>query len=109
MPNEEVYVVDENGYASDRASSASSSSARHVMKGIGASGRDQQSLEAWPLPGEMVLYTATSSAQTKKDICILSAQDDIIKTRAKKSSPREVEKSCTPSRAWPKPQLWRAS
>jgi long-chain acyl-CoA synthetase len=94
MPNEEVYIVHENG---DRVGPGIVGElvvrGSNVMKGYWERPEEtDRVLRPGPLPGEKVLYTGdlfTSDADGY--LYWVGRKDDIIKTRGEKVSPKEVE------------------
>lgn len=94
MPNEEVYIVDENnrrvgpGVVGELVVRGA-----NVMKGYWelpeATG---ERLRPGPLPNEMALYTGDLFKMDEEGyLHFVGRKDDIIKTRGEKVSPREVE------------------
>lgn len=94
MPNEEVYVVDENG---DRVGPGVIGElvirGSNVMKGYWELPEETaHCLKPGPLPGESVLYSGDLfRADEEGYLYFIGRKDDIIKTRGEKVSPREVE------------------
>ncbi|MGC2371860.1 MAG: AMP-binding protein, partial [Candidatus Sulfotelmatobacter sp.] len=94
MPNEEVYVVDENG---NRVAPGVVGElvirGANVMKGYWELPEEtDRCLKAGPLPGEKVLYSGDLfRADEEGYLYFVGRKDDIIKTRGEKVSPREVE------------------
>jgi amino acid adenylation domain-containing protein len=94
MPNEEVYIVDENG---NRVGPGVVGElvvrGSNVMKGYWERPEETDLvLRSGPLPGEKVLYTGdlfTSDAEGY--LYWVGRRDDIIKSRGEKVSPKEVE------------------
>jgi len=94
MPNEEVYIVDENG---NRVGPGVVGElvvrGSNVMKGYWELPEEtERVLKPGPFPGEKVLYTGdlfTSDAEGY--LYWVGRKDDIIKTRGEKVSPKEVE------------------
>jgi long-chain acyl-CoA synthetase len=94
MPNEEVYIVDENG---DRVGPEVIGElvirGANVMKGYWELPEEtDRCLKPGPLPGEKVLYSGDLfRADEEGYLYFVGRKDDIIKTRGEKVSPREVE------------------
>ena len=94
MPNEEVYVVDENG---NRVAAGVIGElvirGSNVMKGYWELPEETANcLKPGPLPGERVLYSGDLfRADEEGYLYFIGRKDDIIKTRGEKVSPREVE------------------
>jgi long-chain acyl-CoA synthetase len=94
MPNEEVYIVDENG---DRVAPGVVGElvirGSNVMKGYWELPEETAlCLKPGPLPGERVLYSGDLfRADQEGYLYFIGRKDDIIKTRGEKVSPREVE------------------
>ena len=94
MPNEEVYVVDENGA---RVGSGIIGElvirGSNVMKGYWELPEETaHCLKPGPLPGERVLYSGDLFRTDEEGyLYFVGRKDDIIKTRGEKVSPREVE------------------
>jgi len=94
MPNEEVYIVDEIGQrvafgiVGELVVRGS-----NVMKGYWDSQEETDKvLKPGPLPGEKVLHTGDLFRMDEEGyLYFIGRQDDIIKTRGEKVSPREVE------------------
>jgi long-chain acyl-CoA synthetase len=94
MPNEEVYIVDENerrvgpGIVGELVIRGS-----NVMKGYWELPEEtEERLKPGPLPGEKVLYSGDLFyADEEGYLYFVGRKDDIIKTRGEKVSPREVE------------------
>lgn len=94
MPNEEVYIVDEQG-ARVGPGVVGELVVRggNVMKGYWElPDETDKVLKAGPLPGEKVLYTGDLfRADAEGYLYFVGRKDDIIKTRGEKVSPKEVE------------------
>jgi len=94
MPNEEVYIVDENGNRVD-AGIVGELVIRgaNVMKGYWElPDETDRCLKPGPLLGEKVLYSGDLfRADEEGYLYFVGRKDDIIKTRGEKVSPREVE------------------
>jgi amino acid adenylation domain-containing protein len=94
MPNEEVWLVDDDGRRLPNGSTGELVvRGSHVMRGYWRKPQQTaQRLRPGPIPGEMVLYTG-DLFRTDKDgwLYFVARRDDIIKTRGEKVSPREVE------------------
>jgi long-chain acyl-CoA synthetase len=94
MPNEEVYIVDDNG---QRVSAGTVGElvvrGSNVMKGYWDSQEETDKvLKPGPLPGEKVLHTGDLFRMDEEGyLYFIGRKDDIIKTRGEKVSPREVE------------------
>ena len=94
MPNEEVYIVDENG---SRVAPGIVGElvirGANVMKGYWELPEEtNRCLKPGPLPGEKVLYSGDLfRADDEGYLFFVGRKDDIIKTRGEKVSPREVE------------------
>lgn len=94
MPNEEVYIVDENGNCvGPGVVGELVVRGANVMKGYWDLPEEtDRALRPGPWPGEKVLYTGdlfTSDAEGY--LYWVGRKDDIIKSRGEKVSPREVE------------------
>lgn len=94
MPNEEVYLVDDDG---NRLGPGSTGQlvvrGANVMKGYWELPQEtDKMLKPGPLPGEKVLYTG-DVFRTDLDgyLYFVGRKDDIIKSRGEKVSPKEVE------------------
>ncbi|MEW6375905.1 MAG: AMP-binding protein [Thermodesulfobacteriota bacterium] len=94
MPNEEVWIVDENGNRVEpgvvgelvvRGS--------NVMRGYwGDPETTDRVLKPGPLPGEKVLYTGDLFKMDEEGfIYFVGRKDDMIKTKGERVSPKEVE------------------
>jgi long-chain acyl-CoA synthetase len=94
MPNEEVYIVDNQG---TRVGSGVIGElvvrGANVMKGYWElPDETSRMLKPGPLPGEMVLHTGDLFRTDDEGyLYFVGRKDDIIKTRGEKVSPREVE------------------
>jgi acyl-CoA synthetase (AMP-forming)/AMP-acid ligase II len=94
MPNEEVYIVDENGrklppgVVGELVVRGS-----NVMKGYwDLPAETDKMLKPGPLPGEKVLHTGDLFRMDEEGyLYFFGRKDDIIKTRGEKVSPKEVE------------------
>ena len=94
MPNEEVYLVDEqgnrlpNGHTGQLVIRGS-----HVMQGYwGKPEETAKCLKPGPNPGEKVLYSGDIFRTDEEGyLYFVGRVDDIIKSRGEKVSPREVE------------------
>lgn len=94
MPNEEVYIVDENGgrlgpgMVGELIIRGS-----NVMKGYwNDAAETEKRLRPGPLPWEKVLYSGDLfRADEEGYLYFVARKDDIIKSRGEKVSPREVE------------------
>jgi long-chain acyl-CoA synthetase len=94
MPNEEVYIVDENG---NRVPPGVVGElvvrGANVMKGYWELPEEtDHCLKQGPLPGEKILYSGDLFRTDQAGyLYFVGRKDDIIKTRGEKVSPREVE------------------
>lgn len=94
MPNEEVYVVDENG---DQVGPGVVGElvvrGSNVMRGYWELPEETaRILRPGPFPGEKVLYTGDLFRTDDEGyLYFVGRKDDIIKTRGEKVSPREIE------------------
>lgn len=94
MPNEEVYIVDEEG---NRVGPGVVGElvirGANVMKGYWELPEEtDRCLKPGPLPGEKVLYSGDLFRMDDEGyLYFIGRKDDIIKTRGEKVSPREVE------------------
>ena len=94
MPNEEVYVVDENGHrVPPNVVGELVVRGANVMKGYWElPAETAERLKPGPLPNEMVLYTGDLFRMDEEGyLYFFGRKDDIIKTRGEKVSPKEVE------------------
>ncbi|HEY6445218.1 MAG TPA: AMP-binding protein [Acidobacteriaceae bacterium] len=94
MPNEEVYIVDENGHrVAPGVVGELVVRGANVMKGYWELPEEtERCLRPGPLPGEKVLYSGDLfRADEEGYLYFVGRRDDIIKTRGEKVSPREVE------------------
>jgi amino acid adenylation domain-containing protein len=94
MPNEEVYVVDEDGKrVGPGLIGELVIRGSNVMKGYWELPEETaHCLKPGPLPGEIVLYSGDLfRADEEGYLYFVGRKDDIIKTRGEKVSPREVE------------------
>ena len=93
MPNEEVYVVDEQGTCLPSGVGELVIRGSNVMKGYWEMPDEtDRVLKPGPLPGERVLYSGDLFRIDEEGyLYFLGRKDDIIKTRGEKVSPREVE------------------
>jgi len=94
MPNEELWLVDEQGRRLPNGSTGELVvRGSHVMRGYWR--KTQQTaerLEPGELPGEMYLYTGDIfRTDAEGYLYFVGRKDDIIKSRGEKVSPREVE------------------
>jgi amino acid adenylation domain-containing protein len=94
MPNEEIYIVDEDGHrvGPDVVGELVIRGA-NVMKGYWELPEEtDRCLKPGPLPGEKVLYSGDLFRSDEEGyLYFVGRRDDIIKTRGEKVSPREVE------------------
>lgn len=94
MPNEEVYLVNEEG---NRLGPGNTGElvvrGSNVMKGYWELPEETHKyLKPGPVPGENVLYTGDIFRTDEEGyLYFVGRKDDIIKTRGEKVSPREVE------------------
>jgi acyl-CoA synthetase (AMP-forming)/AMP-acid ligase II len=94
MPNEEVYVVDDQGRrVGPGVVGELVVRGANVMKGYWELPEEtSRMLKPGPLPGEMVLHTGDLFRTDEEGyLYFVGRKDDIIKTRGEKVSPREVE------------------
>ena len=94
MPNEEVYIVDEDGHqVPPKVIGELVVRGSNVMKGYWELPEEtEEKLKPGPFPGEMVLYTGDLFRMDEEGyLYFVGRKDDIIKTRGEKVSPREVE------------------
>ncbi|NLX97905.1 MAG: AMP-binding protein [Rhodopirellula sp.] len=94
MPNEEVYLVDEEGRRlGPGATGELVVRGSNVMKGYWELPEEtDRRLKPGPLPGEKVLYTGDLfRSDADGYLYFVGRKDDIIKTRGEKVSPKEVE------------------
>ncbi|HEV8315076.1 MAG TPA: AMP-binding protein [Burkholderiaceae bacterium] len=94
MPNEEVWLVDDEGRRLPNGSVGELViRGSHVMRGYWERPVETaQRLKPGPLPGESVLYSGDLFRTDKEGwLYFVARRDDIIKTRGEKVSPREVE------------------
>jgi long-chain acyl-CoA synthetase len=94
MPNEEVYIVDDQGRrVGPGVVGELVVRGANVMKGYWELPEETaRMLKPGPLPGEMVLHTGDLFRTDDEGfLYFVGRKDDIIKTRGEKVSPREVE------------------
>jgi acyl-CoA synthetase (AMP-forming)/AMP-acid ligase II len=94
MPNEEVWLVDDEGRRLPNGSTGELViRGSHVMRGYWERPDETaRRLKPGPLPGEMVLYSGDLFRTDEEGwLYFVARRDDIIKTRGEKVSPREVE------------------
>ncbi len=94
MPNEEVYLVDNDGRRLPNGSTGELVvRGSNVMKGYWELPEETaRMLKPGPLPGESVLYTGDLFRTDDEGyLYFIGRKDDIIKSRGEKVSPREVE------------------
>ncbi len=94
MPNEEVYIVDDEGNRlPPQAVGELVVRGANVMKGYWELPEEtEKMLKPGPLPGEKVLHTGDLFRSDEEGyLYFVGRKDDIIKTRGEKVSPREVE------------------
>ena len=94
MPNEELWLVDEEGRRLPNGSVGELViRGSHVMRGYWERPDETaRRLKPGPLPGETVLYSGDLFRTDEEGwLYFVARRDDIIKTRGEKVSPREVE------------------
>jgi amino acid adenylation domain-containing protein len=93
MPNEEVYVIDEQGNRLASGVGELVIRGSNVMKGYWELPEETaRMLRPGPLPGEMVLHSGDLFRMDEEGyLYFVGRKDDIIKTRGEKVSPREIE------------------
>jgi len=94
MPNEEVYIVDDEGRrVGPNVVGELVVRGSHVMKGYWELPEEtDRVLKPGPLPGEGVLYTGDLFRMDDEGyLYFVGRKDDIIKSRGEKVSPKEVE------------------
>jgi acyl-CoA synthetase (AMP-forming)/AMP-acid ligase II len=95
MPNEQVYLVDENGRRIDKPHTAGELVVRGGNVSRGYWGKPEQTaeiLKEGKYPWEKVLYTGDLFEMDEDGyLYFISRKDDIIKSRGEKVSPREIE------------------
>jgi amino acid adenylation domain-containing protein len=94
MPNEEVYLVDDQGRRLGHGASGELVvRGANVMKGYWELPEEtDRMLRPGPLPGEKVLHTGDLFRTDEEGyLYFVGRKDDIIKSRGEKVSPREVE------------------
>jgi amino acid adenylation domain-containing protein len=94
MPNEEVWLVDENGQRLPYGSTGELViRGSNVMRGYWEKPEaTRERLRPGPMPGEMVLYSGDLfRTDAQGYLYFVARKDDIIKSRGEKVSPREVE------------------
>ena len=94
MPNEEVWLVDENGQRLPNGSTGELViRGSNVMRGYWEKPRETaERLKPGPIAGEMVLYSGDIFSTDEEGwLYFVARRDDIIKSRGEKVSPREVE------------------
>lgn len=94
MPNEEVWLVDDNGIRLPNGSTGELViRGSNVMRGYWAKPEQTaRRLKPGPYPGEMVLYSGDMFRTDEEGfLYFVARKDDIIKSRGEKVSPREVE------------------
>lgn len=96
MPNEEVYLVDENGNRIEKPGVIGELVVRgaNVMKGYWElPAETEEMLKPGKYPWEKSLYTGDLFRMDEEGfLYFVSRKDDIIKSRGEKVSPKEVEK-----------------
>jgi len=93
MPNEEVYIVDDEGNRLPSGVGELVIRGSNVMKGYWELPEETaRMLRPGPLPGEKVLYSGDLFRMDEEGyLYFVGRKDDIIKSRGEKVSPREVE------------------
>lgn len=94
MPNEEVWLVDENGRRLPYGSTGELViRGSNVMRGYWEKPEaTQERLRPGPMPGEIVLHSGDLfRTDSEGYLYFVARKDDIIKSRGEKVSPREVE------------------
>jgi amino acid adenylation domain-containing protein len=94
MPNEEVWLVDEEGRRLPNGSTGELViRGSHVMRGYWRKpDATRERLRPGPVPGESVLYSGDIFRTDEEGyLYFVARRDDIIKSRGEKVSPREVE------------------
>ncbi len=94
MPNEELWLVDENGQRLPNGSTGELVvRGSHVMRGYWRDpAATAQRLRPGPLQGETVLYSGDIfRTDAEGYLYFVGRRDDIIKSRGQKVSPREIE------------------
>lgn len=94
MPNEEVYIVDEDGgRVGPNIMGELVVRGSNVMRGYWEMPEETaKKLRPGPYPGEMVLYTGDLfKTDDEGYLYFVSRKDDIIKSRGEKVSPKEIE------------------
>ena len=94
MPNEEVWIVNENGYrVGPGIVGELVVRGSNVMRGYwGDPETTDRVLRPGPIPGEKVLYTGDLFKMDEEGfLYFLGRKDDMIKTRGERVSPKEVE------------------
>jgi amino acid adenylation domain-containing protein len=94
MPNEEVYIVDENGQrVPPNVIGELVVRGSNVMKGYWELPEEtEKKLKPGPFPGEKVLYTGDLFRMDEEGyLYFFGRKDDIIKSRGEKVSPKEIE------------------
>lgn len=94
MPNEEVWLVDEEGRRLPNGSTGELViRGSNVMRGYWEKPRETaERLKPGPIAGEMILYSGDVFRTDEEGwLYFVARRDDIIKSRGEKISPREVE------------------
>jgi acyl-CoA synthetase (AMP-forming)/AMP-acid ligase II len=94
MPNEEVWIVDQNGNRVDSGVVGELVvRGSNVMRGYwGDPETTERVLKPGPIPGEKVLYTGDLFKMDEEGfLYFVGRKDDMIKTRGERVSPKEVE------------------
>jgi amino acid adenylation domain-containing protein len=93
MPNEEVYIVDDQGRRLNDGVGELVIRGSNVMKGYWELPEETaRMLKPGTIPGEQVLYSGDLFRMDEEGfLYFIGRKDDIIKTKGEKVSPREVE------------------
>jgi acyl-CoA synthetase (AMP-forming)/AMP-acid ligase II len=93
MPNEEVYIVDDQGRRLKDGVGELVIRGSNVMKGYWELPEETaRMLKPGTIPGEQVLYSGDLFRMDEEGfLYFIGRKDDIIKTKGEKVSPREVE------------------
>jgi acyl-CoA synthetase (AMP-forming)/AMP-acid ligase II len=93
MPNQEVYLVDEQGQRLDAGVGELVIRGSHVMCGYWDLPEEtERVLKPGAFPGERVLHSGDIFRMDEEGyLYFVGRKDDIIKTRGEKVSPREIE------------------
>jgi acyl-CoA synthetase (AMP-forming)/AMP-acid ligase II len=95
MPNEEVFIVDDQGRRLKTGIGELVVRGSNVMKGYWEMPEETaRMLKAGALPGESLLYSGDLFQMDEEGyLYFVARKDDIIKTRGEKVAPREVEET----------------